>query len=85
MITYLLFGALLILVVINAFMFMQVSSLTKVVGFLAQEIDCIFDQLEDEPNDGTGTEGPIDLIRFSDELGPEFVIRSSKKGDSDVH
>ena len=84
MITYLLFGALLILVVINAFMFMQVSSLTKDVGFLAQEIDFILDQIEG-PHDGTSTEGSIDLVRRADGLGHESVSGPSKKGDSEVH
>lgn len=85
MITSLLFGTLLILVVINAFMFMQVSSLTKDVGFLAQEIDYIFDQIEEGPHDGTSLEGSIDLVRLADGLGNESVSGPSEKGDSEVH
>lgn len=85
MIVSLLSAALLILTVLVGLMYLQVSSLTKDVVFLAEEIDHLFDQLEEEPDYGSSTEGPIDLIRLSDGLCPAAVSRGREEGDSEVH
>ena len=85
MIVSILSGALLILTVIVGLMYLQVSQLTKDVVFLAEEIDHLFDQLEEEPDYGSSTEGPIDLIRLSDGLCPAAVSRGREEGDSEVH
>lgn len=85
MIVSLLSGALLVLTIVVGLMYLQVSSLTKDVEFLAEEIDHLFDQLEEEPLHGTSTEGCIDLIRLSDGLCPATVPRGREEGDSEVH